>query len=293
MHSASLPQATTTPTGSAAHHRARYTGRRRDNAGMPDLECHVSEPGLRARYRIESAHLAFDFHCRLAPVDIGIALGYAWRVSGVLGILRARHGVRGQRLEQQFRAEHGQLVVQRAGRVLPRDRERILKQHRPGIEALVHLHDGDAGFDISREQRALDRRGATPAREQRSVHVDATARRQREQRGRQHQPISGHHQRFRTGRCDGALRIWILERGWLQQGEAAREREPFHRRMLGLQAATGRPVRLGQDERDFVPRVQARPPAKLQQTRACLRRRASSRPPRLEPGEIHNFATEE
>ena len=53
-----------------------------------------------------------------------------------------------------------------------------LEQHRAGVEALIELHDGHAGFGIAREDRALDRRGAAPARQQRAVDVHAAEPRQ-------------------------------------------------------------------------------------------------------------------
>jgi hypothetical protein len=64
-------------------------------------------------------------------------------------------------------------VVQGLLRVLGRDRARAGEQHRPGIEAGVHLHDGDAGGVVAGLDRTRNRRRPAPARQQRGVHVEA------------------------------------------------------------------------------------------------------------------------
>ena len=56
---------------------------------------------------------------------------------------------------------------------------RALEQHGAGVEPRVELHDGDAGFRVAGEDGALDRRGAAPARQQRTVDVQAAEARQR------------------------------------------------------------------------------------------------------------------
>ena len=56
---------------------------------------------------------------------------------------------------------------------------------RPSIEALFHFHHRDAGLAIARHDGALDRRCAAPARQQRAVQIEATQRKQIENRFRQ------------------------------------------------------------------------------------------------------------
>ena len=64
-----------------------------------------------------------------------------------------------------------------------------LEQHRPGVEARVELHDGHAGLRVAGEDRALDGRGAAPARQQRTVDVHAAEPRQIERRLRKDEAI--------------------------------------------------------------------------------------------------------
>ena len=89
------------------------------------------------------------------------------------------------------------------------------KQHRPGIEPGLHLHDGDAGFGIAGQDRALDRRRAAPARQQRGVDVDAAEARHVEHRLRQDQAVGGDHHDV------GADRAHALLRGRIASGSAA------------------------------------------------------------------------
>ena len=63
--------------------------------------------------------------------------------------------------------------MQAGGGIRRFDREGAAQQDRSGIQAGFHLHDADAGFRIAGEQGALDRRCTAPARQQRSVDIDA------------------------------------------------------------------------------------------------------------------------
>ena len=58
-----------------------------------------------------------------------------------------------------------QLVVQRRRRLVRRDRHRFPDEHRPRVEAWVHLHQTDTCFHITRQNGVLDRRCASPARQ--------------------------------------------------------------------------------------------------------------------------------
>ncbi len=60
-----------------------------------------------------------------------------------------------------------------------------------GVETGVHLHDRDAGRRVAGLDRARDRRGAAPARQQRGMDVETAVARPGEDRGRQHQAIRG------------------------------------------------------------------------------------------------------
>ena len=174
---------------------------------------------------------------------------------------------RTERANDEFAAERRKLRLQRAGRVIRRDRDGLGKQHRTGVEAGVHLHDGDAGDVVAGFDRALDRRCAAPARQQRGVNVQAAVTRQREQPRRQDQPVGGDDDHLGRGgteqRLGGAGVVGELaveaQAARLRDRDPVRERERLHRRGQQLHAAPGGPVGLGQDERDLEPgRVQAR-----------------------------------
>jgi len=60
-----------------------------------------------------------------------------------------------------------------AGGHIGRDRQLFRHGDGAGVQALLHLHDHDAGFFVAGHDRALDRRGAAPARQQRGVQIEA------------------------------------------------------------------------------------------------------------------------
>ena len=81
-----------------------------------------------------------------------------------------------------LRADFGKFVRQLARRSCDRSATSRVSQHRPGIEPCLHLHDRHAGHLVAGEDRALDRRRAAPARQQRGVDVEAAQPRRVEDR---------------------------------------------------------------------------------------------------------------
>ena len=77
---------------------------------------------------------------------------------------------------EQFRAEPRKPVVQSLRIVRRQNRRAALRNNRPGVQAGVHFHDGDAGFGLAVGNGPLDRRGAAIFRQQRSVDVQAAVR---------------------------------------------------------------------------------------------------------------------
>ena len=162
------------------------------------------EHAARARKRVEGAQAPLDRRRRLAPVDAASRLGDLGRVGHAgLGLRRGRQrrlrSSARQRLDDELGAERGQARLQDAGGVVgARSATRLAEQHGAGVEAGVHLHDGDAGVVVAGFDRALDRRRAAPARQQRGVDVEAAVARQREQPGRQDQAVGGDDDRRRA-----------------------------------------------------------------------------------------------
>jgi hypothetical protein len=142
--------------------------------------------------------------------------------------------------------------VQAARIVLRRDREAVLREHRPGIQARVHLHDGDAGLAVARQQRALDRRRAAPARQQRSMNVHGAQARRPERARRQQQAVGGDHHDVGARPLQHPEGLVGFQAVRLEDLEIPRKRELLDRAGCGLQAAAGGPVRLRQHQRDFV-----------------------------------------
>ena len=128
--------------------------------------------------------------------------------------------------------------------------------HVAGIQAGIHLHDGDAGLGVAGFDRAVDGRGAAPARQQAGVDVEAAARGRIEHPLRQDQAIGGHDHHIGLGRGNGGLGLGCIFRIFAVQTQAARlaHRNAMRLRALldgrGLQlhAAARGSVRLGQDQ---------------------------------------------
>ena len=194
----------------------------------------------------------------LAPIDQRFFLADLRRIRRTLCGLRTRrqrssdHPIQG--FDHRLGTHLRQAVMQRARRVGTRDGGRFLEQHRARIETRVHLHDGHAGLRIACEQRAMDRRGSAPARQQRSMDVDATHRRHGQHRGREYQTVGDddHH--------IGSVRLKMVDRTRLTQGRWLFDREPMSQRRLldrahrELLAATGGTIRLCVDGNDAVTR---------------------------------------
>jgi hypothetical protein len=111
------------------------------------------------------------------PVERGLGLDDLRRERRELGSLRrcdrAAGQEVGQRSRERLRRERREPFVERGRRVLAVDRRRAHEVDGAGVEACVHLHHTDARRGVTREHGALNRRRAAPARQDRSVQVDA------------------------------------------------------------------------------------------------------------------------
>ena len=125
--------------------------------------------------------------------------------------------------------------------------------HGTRIEAGIHLHEADPGLRIALEDRALDRRRAAPARQQRSMDVEAAVLRPRENLGGRRRPYAATTSTSSGTPWPGAR---VLGRGQcrrLENGDAAFGRERFDRRRRHFESAAPRPVGPRQDQRDAKP----------------------------------------
>jgi len=113
--------------------------------------------------------------------------GGAARVQAALGgrdLLRVRHALLRllgelqhsrlgglERFDQELAAQPREPRRERAAGVVEVDRLGALERARPAVEPLGQLDDRHTGVRVARHQRALDRRGAAPARQQGRMHV--------------------------------------------------------------------------------------------------------------------------
>ena len=137
--------------------------------------------------------------------------------------------------------------MQRAGGVVGRDRGLERDHHRPGVEPGLHLHQAHAGAGVAGQQRALDRRRAAPARQQRGVDVPAAQARDAQHGPRQDHAVGDHDHQVRLERRELRPRLGRLEVPGLEHRHVALLRQHLDRAGHQLAAAAGRPVGLGVD----------------------------------------------
>ena len=138
-------------------------------------------------------------------------------------------------------------VVELPRRFARADQQRFGNIHGPGVEAGLHLHEADPRLLIASQYRGLDRRGTTPAGQQRGMNVKAAARRYVEGSLRQYQSVRRNNHNIRLERrklCEDPVVAQGLR---LQYLDALLERVALDRARRQFLAAAGRPVRLGED----------------------------------------------
>ena len=78
------------------------------------------------------------------------------------------------------------------------DRSGYFEKHVAGIESFIHLHDRNARFAVPSQDGGLHRRSSAMTRQQRSMNIDATERRQRKNGLRQDLPVGGDYDHVRS-----------------------------------------------------------------------------------------------
>ena len=89
------------------------------------------------------------------------------------------------------RAESREVALDLVARLVRADRPMHRRQHRPGVERLHDAHDRDAGLALAGDDRAVDRRRAPVARQQRRVDVDHAEARHGQERVGQDLAVRG------------------------------------------------------------------------------------------------------
>ena len=125
--------------------------------------------------RVKRPHAALELDRGRARVEATVPGADLLRVGrrGVvlLDELDRAGGAAVERLDQQPGAEVLEALGEPA-EVVVADRHRLARRDRAGVEAGGDPHDRHPGLGIAGHDRALDRRGSPPARQQRRVHVE-------------------------------------------------------------------------------------------------------------------------
>jgi hypothetical protein len=224
--------------------------------GPPHFQSFFSEESAGTGGRTKSANLALEIHRRPLPVELCFPLVDLRGVRHSACGLRHRPGPPAVQLlenvEERYATERGQLVVKRAGVVVRGDGELPLLVDRAGVEAFVHLHDGDPAQRVAGQERPLDRCGAAPARQERCMDVYGSQARHRENRRRHEQSIGDDDEQLGPYFAQAALDVRGLQRGRLVDLAAPLERQLLDRTRRQVQPAPGRPIGSRQYENDFV-----------------------------------------
>ena len=114
---------------------------------------------------------------------------------------------------------------------------RASRRHRAGVEAFLHAHEVDAGLGVAGHDRALHRRRAAPARQQRSVNVEAAEFRRGEHGRRQDETVGGDDRDVRGESAELGLRFASAQRRRRHDGQRVRFGEPMNRRLGDFEPA--------------------------------------------------------
>ena len=163
-----------------------------------------------------------------------------------------------QRVDDEPSAEFRQPIVQSRSAVAA-DVERRDFQHGPGVEAGVHLHDGDAGLRVASFDGTVNRRRTAPAWQQACMDVQATQPGHVEHPLRQDQAVGGDHHDVGLSELQGRARsvgvfgIFAVEpqAARLGNGPAAQHRQLLDGGRVKFHAASGRTIGLGQHQRNL------------------------------------------
>ena len=171
------------------------------------------------------------------------------RIGGLRVILRRarRRTVRQMRngLAEQLRAQLRQTLKQLL-RVLVRSNRRLADADDiTGVQFFCHMHDGNAGFFLALQNRAVDGRRAAVLRQHGGMHVDAAQRGHVQNGLRQELPVGRHHRQLGPERAQQGQRFVTAQALRLVDRQAAGQRVLLHRRHGQLFAVAG-PVRLGE-----------------------------------------------
>ena len=166
----------------------------------------------------------------------------------------------------------------------------IGEQHIAGVQTFRHLHGGNTRLFVARDDRPLDRSGAAPARQQRTVHVDAAVRRDIEYRLGQQLSVCHYDDNLGCQLAQTRLLVLIFEGIRLENRNIMLECERFHRRCSENLLAALRLIRLRVHRADVMSGVDERLQARHGEVRRAHEydTHYSSSPPCIASGSIYS-----
>ena len=191
---------------------------------------------------------------------------------------------------QKFRTGLCQTVKKFACGLLLTNLGLIGEQHIAGVQTLRHLHGGNACHFIARDDRPLNRSGAAPARQQRTVHVDAAVRRNVKHRLGQQLAVCHYDDNLRCQLAQTRLLVLIFEGIRLENRNIMLECKRFHRRCSENLLASLRLIRLRVHGADVMSGVDERLQARHGEVRRAHEydTHYSSSPPCIASGSIYS-----
>ena len=209
---------------------------------------HRGQETERAGKRVVGPDPAGHFVGGQGPVDASIVLRDFWRIGGQRFVLLRGGEFAGknppQVCDERFTAKCGETVMQLTGRFVGADRHLRDVKHRTAIETRGHRHQADPCRCITGQNGSLDRRGATPARQSRRVHVHTAVRRNVEHILRQDQAV-GRDDKEVGLQCDEVRNgLFVTQGRGLLHGNTLFERIAFDRAGSELLATTRRSIGL-------------------------------------------------
>ena len=205
----------------------------------------------RVRPRMQSADQVVDADRGPAPVDHAVGFRQPGRVGRRRIVLRpvlsVPPGDPVDNSHQQARSQARQIALDLVARLVLPDRAMVRREHGSCIERLHHAHDRDARRELAVDDRAVNRRRATVARQHRRVDVDQAEPRRRQDRVGEDLSVRGDDAEVRAQRGEAVEKRLILQAFRLQHGKAGGERARLHRRVRHPVAAAARAIRLCHD----------------------------------------------
>ena len=135
----------------------------------------------------------------------------------------------GHHLAQHTGTHSRHAVKQLAAGLLGVNGHLLTDQHIAGVEALIHLHDGDTRLCIPIEDCPLHRGAATVLGQQGDMQVDAAVFRDVQHAGGQDAAIGHHHDELRGQRLNVGVLASVPQGAGLKDGGAVGQRHFLHR----------------------------------------------------------------